>query len=669
MANEQELAVVLKLVADQFKSELKKSGGMVGEFTSIISDWRTQLAAGATALFALTKSTANLGEEALKTSQRLGLSVEATTALTYAARLADVPVRTLEVSMKSLAQNAAEAARGSGDGAKLFASLGVSATDAAGKVKPLDQLLLEFQDRLNGVTNQAEFVDAGVKAFGKSFLEIVPFIKQGTAVTKEAMEEARRLGVTWSEEDARAAAQFNDELKRLQASMQGLTNSAGKPLLGVMTELLESFRALATNDAVSFFFKGLAEQTVLFTNLVKQAAANVEFLFGKFTFDQLRTEIKRLEAEASAKLLLLENPAARQFINGPKGSSSTSPAAGLSLRDSSADGAYQEKLGKAKGDIFQSQLNGLEIEKKLLDEVYVKWQERAAFFEAMEQREAARQEGVQALREFAEAEFRRDDEMRAQWKAERDREAAIEEEAKGRLLRQQHIEQYEASKTFFDGWAEGMRKYVKDTQSGFGMAADMARRTFQTMEQGASRFFFDVMSGKITSLKDGFRSLLTFAQQIISQIASQLIVNNLAGALTGAGSSLLGKWFGGSSVMAGADAGGLGVGGLRGYASGGAFRVGGFGGTDSQMVAFRASPDETVSVTRPDQRTGGAQVSIVINNMGQNDVQAQAEQGQDGRMMVYITVRDMVKGMISGGEMDKPFRNRFNLSPAVGGRG
>lgn len=52
--------------------------------------------------------------------------------------------------------------------------------------------------------------------------------------------------------------------------------------------------------------------------------------------------------------------------------------------------------------------------------------------------------------------------------------------------------------------------------------------------------------------------------------------------------------------------------GLPGFATGGSFRVGGSGGTDSQVVAFRASPDETVTVSRPGQRAGGITIHQTI---------------------------------------------------------
>jgi tape measure domain-containing protein len=53
---------------------------------------------------------------------------------------------------------------------------------------------------------------------------------------------------------------------------------------------------------------------------------------------------------------------------------------------------------------------------------------------------------------------------------------------------------------------------------------------------------------------------------------------------------------------------------LFGFASGGSFTVGGSGGTDSQLVAFRASPDETVTVTTPGQQAGKGGGGVVFQN-------------------------------------------------------
>lgn len=55
------------------------------------------------------------------------------------------------------------------------------------------------------------------------------------------------------------------------------------------------------------------------------------------------------------------------------------------------------------------------------------------------------------------------------------------------------------------------------------------------------------------------------------------------------------------------------LGGLFGFATGGSFQVGGAGGIDSQLVAFKASPNETVSVKRPGQTEGGSAQAVNIN--------------------------------------------------------
>lgn len=100
--------------------------------------------------------------------------------------------------------------------------------------------------------------------------------------------------------------------------------------------------------------------------------------------------------------------------------------------------------------------------------------------------------------------------------------------------------------------------------------------------------------------------------------ASDLLSGALSGlgGLFGGGSSKGGSGGGFGDLLAsgiGMLFGGGGGGGLKGFANGGDFMVGGSGGTDSQLVAFRASPNERVTVTRPDQASGQRPVQVVMN--------------------------------------------------------
>ena len=101
-------------------------------------------------------------------------------------------------------------------------------------------------------------------------------------------------------------------------------------------------------------------------------------------------------------------------------------------------------------------------------------------------------------------------------------------------------------------------------------------------------------------------------KDIIRIITRQLVTEPLANALSGMGSNM-GGFFNE----------------LFGFANGGRFVVGGAGGMDSQLVAFKASPGEEVSVRTPQQRGGGA--TIVNNNYfsvapGSPDTMVQSQQ-------------------------------------------
>lgn len=79
---------------------------------------------------------------------------------------------------------------------------------------------------------------------------------------------------------------------------------------------------------------------------------------------------------------------------------------------------------------------------------------------------------------------------------------------------------------------------------------------------------------------------------------------------------------------------------LQGFATGGSFMVGGQGGTDSQTVAFRASPDERVTIETPEQqkRRNGGDVNLSLT------IDAR-DPGAEGRIRTMIE-QEMVPQII-----------------------
>ena len=146
------------------------------------------------------------------------------------------------------------------------------------------------------------------------------------------------------------------------------------------------------------------------------------------------------------------------------------------------------------------------------------------------------------------------------------------------------------------------------------------------------------ISSAFQGVIDGSKSVGDALKDLLKQLASTW-ANQAFQALFGEGGLNIG---GGSS-----GGGGIGsmlsglFGKLFGFARGGSFKVGssnGLSGVDSQLVAFRASPNETVSITRPDQERGYANgqtnVSVnVINNAGAN---VSTNTNSDGSMDIVI---------------------------------
>ena len=106
-----------------------------------------------------------------------------------------------------------------------------------------------------------------------------------------------------------------------------------------------------------------------------------------------------------------------------------------------------------------------------------------------------------------------------------------------------------------------------------------------------------------------------------------------------------------------------------GFANGGGMMVGGNGGTDSQLVAFRASPNERVTVTRPEQSIGGnTTVNVSVHNNAPG-TEARVEQGENGDTRVII---DQIKGAISadisrgGTGLNAALEGRYGLNGASG---
>lgn len=159
----------------------------------------------------------------------------------------------------------------------------------------------------------------------------------------------------------------------------------------------------------------------------------------------------------------------------------------------------------------------------------------------------------------------------------------------------------EMDTTFFGGMQRGAIAVHKEFTNLSTLIADNMTNAFKRAEDALVDF---AMTGKL-NVKDMVNSIIADFTRMAIRAAIM--------------APLAGMFAPGASTMPGGGAGASGAGqgffsGLPGFKTGGAFRVGGVGGPDSQMVAFKASPDETVHVTKPGQTPeGGRPIQITYN--------------------------------------------------------
>jgi lambda family phage tail tape measure protein len=209
------------------------------------------IAALGVGITALVMPVARVGDEFFKLSQKTGVSVEALTALDYAAKLSDVSTEGLTKGLQRLSVALFDSRFEGAEGSKALQALGVAAIDAHGQIRPTEQVLLDLAEKFADMPDGADKAALAIKLFGREGLSLIPFLNQGRDGITALMEEAQRLGLVMSEDVARASEVFNDNLTRLSAIFEGVQRQIGAAVIPVLAEFTEQV-ILAQTETGSF---------------------------------------------------------------------------------------------------------------------------------------------------------------------------------------------------------------------------------------------------------------------------------------------------------------------------------------------------------------------------------------------------------------------------------
>jgi TP901 family phage tail tape measure protein len=166
--------------------------------------------------------------------------------------------------MKKLEKNMYNASNGNKSAAAAFAKLGVSVTDANGKLRDNDAVFGDVIDALGKIDNETERDAVAMSVLGKSAKDLTPLIVAGKDEINALTAEAHDMGYVLGDEALDGLNKLQDTLDTTDKVVEGVKNQFGsmlapiltgflKPLLGEFAKLPEAFKTGGVQGVLAVF--------------------------------------------------------------------------------------------------------------------------------------------------------------------------------------------------------------------------------------------------------------------------------------------------------------------------------------------------------------------------------------------------------------------------------
>lgn len=193
-------------------------------------------------LVGMVQNTIKAGDAMYDLSQRTGVSVEALGQFKKAAATSGTDIDNVAKSLNILNKGMLEAATtGKGKAAEGLKALGLSATDANGKLKTADQVTLEVANKFKNMADGAAKSGLAMKLFGRSGAEMIPMLNMGG-------DAISSLSVKMTEAFAKKADEYSDKL----AILGGKVGALGADLTIALLPALQSVTDAVTAGVTAF---------------------------------------------------------------------------------------------------------------------------------------------------------------------------------------------------------------------------------------------------------------------------------------------------------------------------------------------------------------------------------------------------------------------------------
>ena len=207
-------------------------GGALPEPLAAVARFAGSPAGMFTGMLAAAKTAAAGGAEISALAEKAGISVEAISALSYAARRSEVPVESLASRLGRMARAIADAAQGGKAGTEALQAVGLSVVDIT-SLRPEEQFSL-MANRIAAIESPTLRTAAAIKIFGRGGAELLPLLMQGGAGIDAFAQRARKLGLVLDADTAAQGRQFNQTLGDMSDVIKSGVRAIGGALVPVL---------------------------------------------------------------------------------------------------------------------------------------------------------------------------------------------------------------------------------------------------------------------------------------------------------------------------------------------------------------------------------------------------------------------------------------------------
>ena len=239
-------------------------------------------------------------------AQRTGIAVDALQGLQVAMAREGLEAGSLALGFRTLSGHIVGMAEGTAKSAELFRQLGISAQTVS---QGTGALMSAIADRFAGMADGAEKSRFAVELFGRSGLQLIPILNQGSAGLDAAMRKAAEFGLILTKTQQKDLKVFDDSLDDLGSALKGFTAQVGAAFAPSLTALVKGMTAAVVfaKDVFNLFADAGEKLTIRLGAMAAALSVMAQQLFSfsifsKEAWKQTLEQVNAIDAWAAAQI-------------------------------------------------------------------------------------------------------------------------------------------------------------------------------------------------------------------------------------------------------------------------------------------------------------------------------------------------------------------------------